>query len=169
VRLSLHEGLRKLPRLMACLLGLVILYSAFAKAGDPERTLWALRSVFENVPPIGIDARDAVFILVALEVFMGVLLLSGIFPRAASLLVLVMLGVFTSRLAYLAITGSALSCGCGIDAGWLFPGSERVGNIVRNVLLAAMAVASHPSASKYFNTACQYLHRPRINRSGSVS
>ncbi len=136
--------LSRIPAVCSCVVGLTLLYAALNKSANPDTTLEAVRFVLSTMPPNPFDARDVVYALVSLEVVLGVGLLLRLTPKVTVAAAIGVITVFTGWLAYLATTDASVPCGCGIEAGWLFPGDARMVALQRNIVLLLMLCLAHP-------------------------
>ncbi len=131
------------------ILGATFLYLGAAKALDPIGFLKLVRQ-FEALPqPLALNAVAA--LLPWFEVFCGCLLLAGIRPRGAALVLLVLLTGFTSLIALRALAiyhGQGVpfctirfDCGCG--AGEVLICSKLAENSALWLLAALVLFRSH--------------------------
>lgn len=100
------------------LVGLVFVFSGFVKAVDPLGFAYKIQDYLEAGDLFVFDAATlpAAFFLSALEFTLGVCLLTGVFRRVTSRLVLAFMCVMTPLTLYLAIFNPVSDCGCFGDA-----------------------------------------------------
>jgi len=118
-------------------LGAVFLLAAFAKVTRPQEPLDAMRFLTGVVPVIAPD--NAVRVLIMGEIIIGSFLIFKVWPKMTLTIAAVALGLFTLWILSLIATGSAVSCGCGLDATWLKPGQARWVALAKNVVLLSIA------------------------------
>jgi uncharacterized membrane protein YphA (DoxX/SURF4 family) len=125
-------------------LGLVMILAATGKIADPQQFAMAIDKF--DVPGFRIGENDlpvaaSAFFVPWLELVAGLCLLAGLWTRAASALMVVMLAVFSAAIWSAALDrGLSLDCGCfgklkGFcrgDAGWC--------NIIQNGVLASFGL-----------------------------
>jgi uncharacterized membrane protein YphA (DoxX/SURF4 family) len=100
------------------LLGIVFLNAAVGKIGDPAAFAIAIAN-YQILPPAWINPT-ALF-LPWLELVCGLGLMTGFCKHASTLLVTLMLVVFSAALAYAAYRGLDIHCGCFSTAGGATP------------------------------------------------
>lgn len=123
-------------------LGVVWLVAGGLKVPDPaaaERAVRAYQLLPESV------VAPVAFGLPALEIAVGILLLLGVFVRAAAVASAVLLGVFVAAVASARARGLTIDCGCfggggKVDAGQTAYLSEIVRDLALLVPAAALAV-----------------------------
>ena len=92
----------------------LFIYAAYDKVWDPAAFAGAMGQ-YELLPLWAVNPASVV--LAWLELLVGVLILVGLFSRAAALWVAGLMGVFASLMVYAGIIGAGYDCGC-------FPGGE---------------------------------------------
>jgi|SRR5829696_5143485 len=116
----------------------VVLAVVFCAAGYLKlKQRLAFRIVLRQLVPSAAVPTLAVGIP-ASEFAIGLLLVSGVAPRAAGIASLVLLGLFTSALVFMYRSGATLDCGCFGEAR---EASTPASGIVRNVLLLGLAAS----------------------------
>jgi len=116
------------------LLGIVFIYAASGKIGDPADFAQAIANY--QILPSGWINPTALF-LPWLELVCGLGLITGICKQASALLVTLMLGVFTAALAYAAYRGLDIHCGCFSTEGG---GTPRLWlDLARDLILLSLA------------------------------
>lgn len=123
-------------------LGLTFLFSGIVKAIDPlgttykiEDYLKAFGGVFTNLLPA---AEPAAFVLITIEVVLGLCLLMHIKTKWTSWLTLAFMAVMTPLTLYLALTNPVSDCGCFGDAVVLTNWQTFWKNIVLLVLVIVL-------------------------------
>jgi putative oxidoreductase len=129
----------RLVALVRLALGAVFLYAAATKLPDMGAFAESIAN-YRLVPAALVAAAAAA--VVGVELAVGVLLVTGVRARAASLAAAALLAVFTVGLSQALLRGIDLRCGC-------FGGSEKATwiTVVRDVALlaaAALVVARGP-------------------------
>ena len=101
-------------------LGLTFLFSGVVKAIDPVGTQIKLSDYLYAFEMGGSILDSTLLILACLlagfEILMGAYMLLGVFSRGTSLVVMLMMAVFTPLTFYLAMTNPVEDCGCFGDA-----------------------------------------------------
>jgi uncharacterized membrane protein YphA (DoxX/SURF4 family) len=126
-------GDRRLVTLLRVALGALFIAAALPKLADPEGFARAV-SHYHMLP---VEAeRSLALVLPWVELLAGALLLAGAFDAGASLVIVVLMVVFTVAVGSAVGRGLDITCGCfdtegGTKAGW--------GKIGENVLFTAAA------------------------------
>ena len=100
-----------MERILSLSLGAVLLLAGVSKAADPESTRQAIAWAF------GPAAAPLTALLVAAEVGVALVLLTGLNKRVGALAALVLGGAFFAWTSSLAVLAPESSCGCGVGAG----------------------------------------------------
>ena len=117
------------------LLGIVFIYAAAGKIGDPAAFAQAIANY--QILPAGWINPTALF-LPWLELVCGLGMITGICKQASALLVTLMLVLFTAALAYAAYRGLDIHCGCFSTEG---SGTPRLWlDLARDLILLSLAV-----------------------------
>ncbi len=127
-------GMRTISRL---LLGAVFLYSGFVKGVDPLGTAYRVEDYFVafGTDWLKFSALFFSFMLNAAELVLGAMLILHIKPKLTSLLVLLMMGVFTLVTLNDALNNPVPDCGCFGDALILTNWQTFYKNLFINVLV----------------------------------
>ncbi len=110
--------LRTLVLVMRLVVGGLFVFSGFVKAIDPWGTLYKFNDYFvalglDGLTSISLAAAAAV---AAVELMLGVAVLTGAFRRMAPALLVLLMLVFTPLTLWLAVTDAVPDCGCFGDA-----------------------------------------------------
>lgn len=109
------RGLADLVSLAARLfLAGLFIWASYDKVWDPRSFAWSLGQ-YELLPLWAVNAASV--LLAWLELWVGVLLLVGLFTRPAAAWATFLLLVFIGVMVYAGFTGAGFDCGC-------FPGQE---------------------------------------------
>lgn len=126
-------------KMIQIILGLLFVVSGFVKGVDPVGVSY---KVTEYLQSFGLEflkewSLGLAVLLCAAEIFIGLMLLSGVYRKLSSLLALLFLSVFTVITFYLVVTPSAeiQECGCFGDAFHL---SNR-DTFLKNILFTFLA------------------------------
>jgi len=121
-------------------LGLVFIFSGFVKAVDPFGGAYKIQDYFMafGLPGLNFLAIPLSFLQAAVEFGVGVCLLTGIYRRINSLLVLLIMLFMTPLTLYIAIVNPVTDCGCFGDALVISNWSTFFKNIF--LLIAAITV-----------------------------
>jgi len=105
-------------RISQYILGLIFIFSGFVKAVDPWGGAYKIQDYFTafNLPEFHFWALSLSFLQAAVEFGVGVCLLTGIYRRFNSILVLLIMLFMTPLTLYLAIANPVSDCGCFGDA-----------------------------------------------------
>lgn len=127
-------GMRSVSRL---LLGAVFLYSGFVKGVDPMGTAYRIEDYFVafGTDWLMFSALFFSFLLNAAELVLGGMLILHIKPKLTSLLVLLMMGIFTLVTLNDALNNPVPDCGCFGDALILTNWQTFYKNLVIDVLV----------------------------------
>lgn len=119
------------------LLGAVFLYSGFVKGVDPLGTAYRIEDYFIafGTDWLMFSALFFSFILNAIELMLGAMLILNIRPKLTSTLVLLMMGVFTLVTLNDALNNPVPDCGCFGDALILTNWQTFYKNLVLDVLV----------------------------------
>ncbi|TQN43737.1 methylamine utilization protein MauE [Blastococcus colisei] len=118
-------------------LGIVWLVAGGLKLPDPAAAERAVRA-YQLLPEPFV--APVAFGLPALEIAVGVLLLLGVFVRAAAVASAVLLGVFVAAVASAWARGLTIDCGCFGGGGQVDPGQTAyLSEIVRDLVLLVPA------------------------------
>jgi len=99
----------KSVRVVKIVLGIVLIFSGVAKIIDPSKAV-DLMLEFKIIPEAVI--LIIVSILPVLEILIGVLLISGMYPKLASISALVLFSGFFLISIYGTLIGLSSDCGC---------------------------------------------------------
>ncbi len=119
-----------MPGVIVVLLGVLFVVAGMTKLSSPEPFRAALRKLLG--PPLAGFATRAIPVI---ELFVGALLLLGIYPRKLSAVAVVMLLVFSAALLRMWRKGVS-GCGCFGEASESAPSG-----LARNAILIALALA----------------------------
>lgn len=138
------------------LVGLIFIYSGFAKAIDPWGGMYKLTEYF-NV--LGFDqlvpaSLAFAFILAAIEFMLGLFILVGAYRRSAPLLLLCMMAVMLPLTLWLAITDAVPDCGCFGDATHM----SNWGTFFKNLLIVPALIYL-----VMFNKRVHGIYGPAVN------
>lgn len=119
------------------LLGLLFVFSGFVKALDPLGSTFKINDYLDAFGWVYFKDMTLLmsFMLSALEFFLGMALLAGVYKRAVSLSTLLFMLFVTPLTLYIAITNPVTDCGCFGDALVL---SNTV-TFLKNLVLLALA------------------------------
>ena len=128
---------RAMIRTCQVLLGILFIFSGFVKGVDPIGTAYRIEDYFiayetEGLIPFALMLS---VILYAAEFILGALMLFNIKPRFVSLLILLMMGLFTLTTFYDALYSPVPDCGCFGDAIILTNWQTFYKNLVINVFV----------------------------------
>lgn len=116
------------------LLGAVFVYSSAEKVADPARFAVAVRG-YELLPlPL---TNIFALALAWTEMFAGIMLILGVYPRKAAAAVFLMLVMFVAAVGITIVRGMVVDCGCFDNEGGTTTGYQL---IVRNLFLIAAAL-----------------------------
>ncbi len=129
---------RRLRRVLACLVGIVLLVSGLLKMIDPVGTMLIFREYFKIFGLTFLDpaARVLGILLALLESLLGIALIAGVLRKAATRCTVVLLSFFTIVTLVLWITDAPMDCGCFGEAIHL----THPQSFWKNVVLLAMTV-----------------------------
>ena len=138
------------------LVGLIFIYSGFAKAIDPWGGMYKLTEYF-NV--LGFDqlvpaSLAFAFILAAIEFMLGLFILVGAYRRSAPVLLLCMMAVMLPLTLWLAITDAVPDCGCFGDATHM----SNWGTFFKNLLIVPALIYL-----VMFNKRVHGIYGPAVN------
>ena len=119
-------------------LGGVFLVAGALKVGDPEASVRAVQA-YRLLPT---DVAEVVgYVLPAVEIGLGLLLLLGLMTRVAAVVALVLLVAFVIGVSSAWARGLSIDCGCFGGGGEVAPGATRyVEELVRDAGLIIAAV-----------------------------
>jgi uncharacterized membrane protein YphA (DoxX/SURF4 family) len=120
-------------------LGLVLIIAGGLKIGDLDQSVRAVKA-YRLLDPAVADLVG--FVLPPLEIVVGVLLLVGIFVRAASIVTAVLMVAFIIGIASVWVRDISIACGCFNEGGELegpINPYEYAREIFRDVVFLAMA------------------------------
>jgi uncharacterized membrane protein YphA (DoxX/SURF4 family) len=126
--------------LIRILLGGLFIFAGYLKVADPQAFAFSVMA-FQIIPQqAGHLSHFIAFALPWTELLIGVLLVLGIWSRAAALLLAVLLVGFIGGIVSILARNMSISCGCFGD--FEFPCKSPIGtcHIVRNSLLLLMAL-----------------------------
>jgi putative oxidoreductase len=124
------------PRLLSGFVGLMLLWAGISKAADPAGFLGSLHA-YELGLPRAVLMPVAV-VLPWLELFCGLLLLTGTRVQTGLAAALVLFAVFTIATAQAALRGLDISCGC-FDASLLTTwGLDKARHALESPLFASV-------------------------------
>lgn len=114
-------------------LGLFLIYASISKINHPSEFAQAIRA-YEIIPD-NLSTLPAIF-LPWLELFCGMLLITGMFTQSSAYISLSMLFLFTVIILIALLKGLEIDCGCGASLS----GIEKVswGKIFENSVLISL-------------------------------
>jgi len=118
----------KYVRVIRIILGLVLIFSGIAKIADPSKAV-SLMLEFKIIPESLI--LIIISILPVLEILTGVLLISGMYPKFASIAALILFTGFFLISIYGTVIGLSSDCGC---FGSVIRSRIGWGMVVRNLV-----------------------------------
>ncbi|HHL57775.1 MAG TPA: DoxX family membrane protein, partial [Bacteroidetes bacterium] len=124
----------KSVRVVKIILGIILIFSGIAKIADPSKAV-NLMLEFKVIPELVI--LIVVSILPILEILIGVLLISGMYPKFASISALVLFSGFFFISIYGTLIGLSSDCGC---FGSVIKSRIGWGMVVRNGMFVVGAV-----------------------------
>lgn len=120
-------------------LGGVFIYAAWVKLEDPQQFADAIKG-FKLLPPEGDHLLTlATFAVPWVEMLAGVVLIMGLWSRAASLVLLINLLAFIAAIASVLQRGINTKCGCFGEFSPFCPETITACNIIQNAVLAGVA------------------------------
>ncbi|GHT78934.1 hypothetical protein AGMMS50262_22120 [Bacteroidia bacterium] len=140
------------------LLGIVFIFSGFVKAVDPWGSAYKIMDYFLawKLSAFDFAALPLAFAQSAVEFALGVLLLFGVYRKAVTGLILLLMCFMTPLTLYLAITNPITDCGCFGDAlvitNWQ--------TFFKNIVLLAMAIIAfirHKEITPLFSKKARFL------------
>ena len=144
------------------LLGVVFLFSGFVKSVDPQGFAYKLQDYFTafgltELHPI---AYTLAFLLVSLELYVGLLLLFSEWRKVAAVLVSVFMLFFTPLTLYLALANPVSDCGCFGDAVKLTNWEtfwKNVPLLLASLYLLKKAFGAKPAGQAIACTGCRFV------------
>ncbi len=121
---------------MRLLLGMIFIYAGGHKIPDPAQFAKIIYG-YGLFPAIVIN--PTAIILPFVEVYAGLFLVTGIYPRGAALVTSVMLSVFIVAISINLVRGHTFDCGC-FSFGEKESGRAVVELLIRDILLLLPAV-----------------------------
>jgi len=141
------------------LLGLLFLFSGFVKGVDPMGTAYRLEDYFAAYSILWLKPLSIVFsfLLNAVELILGGLLILNIKPRLTAVLTLAIMLFFTATTLYDALYNPVPDCGCFGDAILLSNWQTFYKNLVINVLVLVLFFNRTKARSIYSRPAANAL------------
>ena len=121
---ELHQNIAKSPVnkvvviLLRIIIGATFVVSGFVKAIDPMGSVYKFQEYFSALQLTTMAGSEVVlaFIVPALELTLGVMLLTGCLRRATPIMLLAMMAIMLPLTYFLATTNAVPDCGCFGDA-----------------------------------------------------
>lgn len=129
-----------LVMLVRVLLGALFIFAGYLKVSDPQAFAFSVMA-FKIIPEsAGHLAHFITFALPWTELIIGVLLVLGLWTRAASSLLAILIFVFILGIASVLVRKLSISCGCFGD--FEIPCKSPIGacHIIRNSILFVLAI-----------------------------
>ena len=117
---ELHQNIAKNPVnkvvviLLRIIIGATFVVSGFVKAIDPMGSVYKFQEYFSALQLTTMVGSEVVlaFIVPALELTLGVMLLTGCLRRATPIMLLAMMAIMLPLTYFLATTNAVPDCGC---------------------------------------------------------
>jgi uncharacterized membrane protein YphA (DoxX/SURF4 family) len=118
-------------------LGAVFVLAGVLKLEDPQDFAFAIKG-FKILPDHAVYI--AAFVVPAIEVLAGALLIIGLWARAAALTLVLMLLAFTAGQVSIIARNMSVECTCFGDLEWPCSGAIGTCHLIRNGVLTAMGI-----------------------------
>lgn len=118
--------------------GQVFIFAGLIKVADPTEVARSIQA-FGVVTHEGLISTAA-FILPWTEIIAGLLLVAGLFTRAAATVILLLLGAFVALIWHTISQGKSLECGCFGKIQLVCSGPLDECNLIQNGVLALLAL-----------------------------
>lgn len=128
-----NSGLECLVR---WILGCVFVYASIPKIVDPSAFAKIIYG-YQLLP--GVLINGAAIILPFVELYAGIFLIVGIFPRSSTVLVMILLGIFMMAISINLIRGHEFDCGC-FSVNTKSHTSSSVELLIRDIFLFSLCL-----------------------------